>query len=81
MVARIGGRRCEFAVIPENVGDVRAVRAHRQHHRVQTALCAGGFIDGSDHAATVRASAPPPTGPAGGMSASELFMRGRHGAV
>ncbi|WP_049796422.1 MULTISPECIES: sensor domain-containing diguanylate cyclase [Cupriavidus] len=69
-VARIGGD--EFAVILENVGDVRAVERIASTI-VQTAL-APVIIDGHEHAATVSVGSAIHR-PGQGMSVSELFMR------
>ncbi|WER47000.1 diguanylate cyclase [Cupriavidus sp. WKF15] len=69
-VARIGGD--EFAVILENVNDVRAVE-RIANTIVQTAL-APVVIDGQEHAATVSVGSAIHR-PGEGMSVSELFMR------
>jgi diguanylate cyclase (GGDEF)-like protein/PAS domain S-box-containing protein len=69
-VARIGGD--EFAVILENVNDIRAVE-RIANAIVQTAL-APIVIDGQAHAATVSVGSAIHR-PGQGMSVSELFMR------
>jgi diguanylate cyclase (GGDEF)-like protein/PAS domain S-box-containing protein len=69
-VARIGGD--EFAVILENINDVRAVE-RIANTIVQTAL-APIVIDGHEHAATVSVGSAIHR-PGQGISVSELFMR------